>query len=54
MTNCERCNASTDPQSYTLFDYCAVCSANLCDECMARGCCGNKPALSGSEDDAGD
>lgn len=37
---------------YALFDYCAECSKNLCPKCMAKGCCGHTPALSGEE--AGD
>jgi len=32
-------------------DYCALCSRNLCSGCMARGCCGAVPALSGNERD---
>lgn len=48
---CERCGAtspSPDAGPYELFDYCAVCSRDLCDRCMADGCCGNVPALSGN------
>jgi hypothetical protein len=51
-TECERCHARTNPKSYELYDYCAVCSKNLCPACMAKGCCGNVPALSGAADDA--
>jgi hypothetical protein len=32
--------------------YCEVCSRNLCDECLAEGCCGNIPALDGEREDA--
>lgn len=51
---CERCQAETDPNTYELFDYCAVCSMNLCPKCMKDGCCKNKPAKSGSAEDHGD
>lgn len=46
---CERCNKAT--AGYDLFDYCASCSRNLCDPCMADGCCGAKPAKSGMDAD---
>lgn len=46
---CERCQAST--AGYQLHDYCAACSKNLCEKCMAVGCCGSTPARSGSGDD---
>lgn len=52
---CERCGAdSPNPKagSYALFDYCASCSRDLCDACMARGCCGQAPAASGAEADS--
>lgn len=49
---CERCHSKSE--GYNLFDYCAVCSANLCPHCMAEGCCGNVPAESGSEADNGE
>jgi hypothetical protein len=42
---CERCRVES--KGYDLHDYCAVCSKNLCDGCMAKGCCRNVPALSG-------
>ncbi len=51
---CERCGATTEPGTFDLMDYCAVCSKNLCPECMAKGCCGNVPAKSGNEADYGD
>lgn len=51
MTTCERCGYNLPASSFALLDYCAVCSKNLCEACMAKGCCGNKPALSGSEND---
>jgi hypothetical protein len=34
-----------------MLDYCAKCSRDLCDACMESGCCGHKPALSGTEHD---
>jgi hypothetical protein len=46
---CERCGKQSDPASYELMDYCAECSRNLCDDCMAKGCCGQVPATSGTE-----
>lgn len=49
--SCEGCEATTDPDSYDLFDYCFICSRNLCDECMKKGCCGHQPALSGFDED---
>ena len=47
---CERCQARIPAGSYELFDYCALCSKNLCDRCMEKGCCGKRPAESGMED----
>ncbi len=41
---CERCGKRIEILEH---DYCEVCSKNLCDECMAEGCCGNIPAKSG-------
>ena len=49
---CERCHSQAS--GYNLFDYCAVCSTNLCPHCMAEGCCGNVPAVSGMEADDGE
>jgi hypothetical protein len=46
---CEGCGVET--VGYDLHDFCAVCSKNLCGKCMEKGCCGHKPALSGSEED---
>lgn len=46
---CERCSAGTS--GYELHDYCRSCGKNLCDGCMAKGCCGWVPALSGMADD---
>ncbi len=57
MNPCERCGAQSPAargNSYKLHDYCAVCGANLCTECMAKGHCGNVPALSGMADDDSD
>lgn len=51
---CERCGQSVPADSYELFDYCADCCKNLCEECMEKGCCGNVPATSGSEADNGE
>lgn len=42
---CERCGAG--PAGADLFDHCALCGLKLCDECMAGGCCGQTPAISG-------
>lgn len=46
---CERCGKATT--GYDLHDYCAACSRNLCDPCMAAGCCGSVPAKSGQDAD---
>lgn len=46
---CERCGKR--PVGYQLLDYCAECSRDLCSECMATGCCGRVPAVSGTEAD---
>jgi hypothetical protein len=48
---CEQCGAG--PAGVELFDFCALCGKKLCDECMAGGCCGQVPAISGRERDAG-
>jgi hypothetical protein len=47
---CERCGATTPPSPgpSILFDFCLVCSKNLCAGCMADGCCGHVPAKSGN------
>lgn len=47
---CSRCGAG--PAGFELFDYCALCGTKLCDECMAAGCCGQVPAVSGREREA--
>ena len=47
--NCERCGA--EPEGYDLFDYCAVCSKNLCSRCAKNGCCRHRPMKSGMEAD---
>jgi len=44
---CSRCGAG--PAGYELFDRCALCGTKLCDDCMAAGCCGQVPAVSGRE-----
>jgi hypothetical protein len=46
---CERCGAG--PAGYDSFDWCGLCGAKLCDECMAAGCCGHAPAISGRMQD---
>jgi hypothetical protein len=51
MTTCDRCNATIDPSSFDLYDYCANCLKNLCPQCMANGCCGHIPAESGMKAD---
>lgn len=51
---CERCGArrsGVTAGAFDLFDYCAVCSRDLCDSCMGKGCCGNVPARSGNADE---
>lgn len=48
---CERCHTNTPEDGYELFDYCANCSRNLCDQCMEKGCCGKSPADSGTKAD---
>jgi len=53
---CEHCGTTKpapDAADFALFDYCAECSRNLCDECMKKGCCGRNPALSGTDEDNG-
>lgn len=58
---CERCGGvgemiKSGPFAGTphSLDYCAVCSKDLCEKCMAKGCCGNVPAKSGNAADNGD
>jgi hypothetical protein len=48
MRDCERCGAKAT-EEFALFDYCATCGKNLCDDCMQEGCCGKAPADSGNE-----
>jgi hypothetical protein len=49
---CERCGAG--PAGADLFDQCGLCGLKLCDECMAAGCCGHVPPISGlKQDEAG-
>jgi hypothetical protein len=52
VRRCEKCGATA--KGFGLLDYCAECSAALCDDCMARGHCGKVPAESGTERDYGD
>jgi hypothetical protein len=49
---CERCKVTST--GFKLFDYCAECGKNLCDACMAKGCCGEVPALSGGDSEEGE
>ena len=42
--NCTRCEARG------LWDYCDICEATLCDDCMDGGCCGHVPAISGVDE----
>jgi len=46
---CERCGAG--PSGAELFDYCGLCGQTLCPDCMAAGCCGQAPAVSGRTQD---
>ena len=46
---CERCGAG--PSGAEMSDYCGLCGLTLCDECMAAGCCGQAPAVSGRTQD---
>lgn len=51
---CERCRAAKprpDAGPFDGLDYCAECSRDLCDACMASGCCGTVPARSGLQED---
>lgn len=57
MKACERCGATApndEAGDYELFDYCELCSRDLCDKCMRAGCCGHTPAVSGMVEDAAD
>lgn len=47
---CERCGKHV---GFCEIDYCPTCSKDLCDECMAKGCCGKVPCPSGMEEDLG-
>lgn len=52
LKQCDRCDATVPEADALIFmDYCASCSDVLCDACMAEGCCGHVPALSGSQAD---
>ncbi len=50
MFRCERCGEQPEGK-FGLHDYCATCSKNLCPACMAKGCCGKVPAVSGDASD---
>lgn len=50
-TLCSRCGSPSGIGRD--WDYCAVCDKTLCPDCMADGCCGNRPAESGLEADTG-
>jgi hypothetical protein len=47
---CEQCQTPTCSQTYDLFDYCRLCSRNLCPVCTEKGCCGRTPALTADID----
>ena len=49
VTQCERCGAG--PAGADQFDWCGLCGQTLCDLCMAMGCCGQTPAISGRTQD---
>lgn len=54
---CERCGATKprpDAGQFNLLDYCAICSRDLCDACMEKGCCDAVPARSGLAEDGAD
>ncbi len=51
MKACERCEFTHPKDSYDLLDYCAVCSKDLCELCLAAGCCGRVPAKTEGDDD---
>lgn len=54
MKKCEGCGALPpmgEDGVRHLLDYCAECSRDLCEKCMAKGCCGHVPALSGTKAD---
>lgn len=54
MKRCESCGTkypNAECGEYDLFDYCAVCSRDLCDRCLAKGCCGHVPGKSGLGED---
>ena len=53
MQTCEKCGKKASGK-YELLDYCAKCSKNLCDDCMAAGHCGETPAKSGMDADQSD
>lgn len=46
MFECEECGVKAH-QWPDIYDFCVKCSRNLCDACMAKGCCGSVPAASG-------
>jgi hypothetical protein len=53
---CDRCGVRSVETRHTSggFDHCADCGATLCPTCMEKGCCGEKPARSGTADDCPD
>jgi hypothetical protein len=54
MKTCEHCGVDKprpEASEFDLMDYCAECFADLCDECMAKGCCDVTPARSGNRAD---
>jgi len=54
MQKCHRCKNKFETSTSWFMDYCAMCSRNLCDDCMLGGCCGSTPARSGRRADADD
>lgn len=42
---CERCGRL--PEVGELFDFCYVCTDDLCPTCFSLGCCDRVPAVSG-------
>lgn len=44
---CDRCGKGTDQDHE--FDFCWKCGADLCDRCLAEGCCERIPARSGTK-----
>src|SRR5258705_12187180 len=43
---CDRCGAIPERYPAQAHDLCAECLTDLCEPCMAEGCCSHRPALS--------